>query len=118
MSKDAPSVEFIPAGSAEMEKQRVAAWMEMQKEFFDRLQEINQAWFGRLKSEINLASDFAAKLMACRTLPETTTAYQECMGKRMELLAEDGQRLLADGQKFVNLGARFLLNGAGNAPQA
>jgi hypothetical protein len=34
------------------------------------------------------------------------------MGKRMELLVEDGRRLLSDSQKIMSLGTRFLTNGA------
>ena len=106
---------IVPAEIAEIGKKRIEAMMEMQKEFLNTFEAINQAWFARAKSEASLASDLVNKLSAARTVPETANAYQQCMGKRMELLADDSRRLFADSQKFLNLGTRFLTNGTSEA---
>ena len=105
---------FIPAEFAEIGKKRIETMMKIQKELFDRFEEFSQAWFTRAKSEASLVSEFVTKLTAARSAPETATACQECMDKRMEMLAEDGRRLFDDSQKFFHLGTRFLMNGSGS----
>ena len=103
----------IPAEFVEMGKQRVEQLMEIQKELFDVFQDINQAWFERLRSAATINSELIARLTSARSVPETADAYQQCVGKRMEMLVEDGRRLLADSQKIVNVGSKFLTNGSG-----
>ena len=109
---------FVPTEIAEIGKKRIEAMMEIQKEFLDTFEAINRAWFERAKSVANLTSELVSKLSSARSMPETASAYQECMGKRMEMLADDGRRAFADSQKFIHLGTRFLANGtAGEASQ-
>ena len=107
-----PLSNLVSGDFAELSKKRLAAMVEMQKAFFDTIESMNQAWFERAKSEATLASELVTKLTAARSVPETASVYQECLGKRMDLLADDSRRLLSDGQRMVNLGARFLANGA------
>lgn len=111
---ESPMVGVIPAEIVEMGKQRVEALMEMQQELFEVFQEINQAWFDRARSAATINSELIAKLSTARTMPETADAYQQCVGKRMEMLVEDGRRLLADSQKIVSVGSKFLTNGSGH----
>lgn len=113
VSKELQVPNIIPEEFVEFGKKRVEALMEIQKELIDAFQEINQAWLARARSEADLNSELVAKLSAARTMPETADAYQQVMGKRMELLVEDSRRLIADSQKFVNLSTRFLVNGSG-----
>jgi len=112
-SRNSSVQSLVPAEFAEIGKKRVETMMKIQKELFDRFEEFNRAWFTRAKSEASLVSEFVAKLTAARSAPETATACQECMDKRMELLAEDGRRLFDDSQKFIHLGTQFLMNGSG-----
>src|SRR5262245_9332882 len=112
-SKELPVPNFIPVEFVELGKKRVEVLMELQKDLIDAIQEINQAWIARAKSEANLNSELVTKLSAARSVPETADAYQQVIGKRMELLVEDSRRLLSDSQKFVSLGTRFLSNGVG-----
>ena len=107
-----PVPSFVPGELAELGKKRIAAIVEMQKAFLDTFEAMNQAWFERAKSEATLASELVTKLSAVRSVPETASVYQECLGKRMDLLADDSRRLLSDSQRFINLSARFLTNGA------
>ena len=111
---ESPMAGVLPAEIVEMGKQRVEALMEMQQELFDVFQEINQAWFDRARSAATINSELISKLTSARTMPETAEAYQQCVGKRMEMLVEDGRRLLADSQKIVNVGSKFLTNGSGH----
>ena len=104
---------MIPAEFAEIGKKGVETLMEIQQELFDVFQEINQAWFDRVRSAATLNSELITKLTSARTMPETADAYQQCVGKRMEMLVEDGRRLIADSQKIVNVGSKFLTSGSG-----
>lgn len=102
----------IPTEFAAMGKKRIDEFINIRKELFDRLRETNRQWFDRAQSEANLASEFASKLTAARSLPEAMAAYQEWTSRRFEMIAEDGKHLLADTQKFMEVGVRLLSNGS------
>lgn len=73
----------------------------VQKDLLDAYQEVGQAWIDRVRSEVQLWSDLAAKLAASRSFPEGLEAYRDCISHRLQMAAEDGQRLLEDGQKMI-----------------
>jgi Phasin protein len=100
-----------PSEFAAMGKDRIDEFIKLQTELLDKLQEINRQWFDRAQAEATLASDFASKLTAARSIPEAMTACQEWTTRRFEMMAEDGKHLLADTQKFMETGARFMSNG-------
>ena len=102
---------LVPAEFAAMGKKRMEEFADAQTELLDKLQEANRQWIGRMQSEANLASEFASKLTAARSIPEAMTACQEWTSRRFEMMAEDGKHLLADTQKFMETGARLLSNG-------
>ena len=112
-SKELPVPNFIPTEFVELGKKRVETLMALQKDLLDTIQEVNQAWLARARTEANLNSELVTKLSSARTVPEQADAYQQVMGKRMEMLVEDSRRLISDSQKFVSLGTRFLSNGTG-----
>jgi hypothetical protein len=99
---------FVPAELAEFGKKRIEAIVEIQRELLETFEAINQAWFERARSEASLTSELMSKLSTARTVPETASACRECLGKQMDLLADDSRRFFADSQKFFHLGARFL----------
>jgi hypothetical protein len=90
-----------PAELAEMGKKQVEAMMAVHKEFIDAIEEVNGEWAARLKAEAELATEFAGKLSAAKSIPETATICQEWMGRRMEMFAEDSRRFAAGIQKFT-----------------
>jgi len=100
------SAEFAAIG-----KKRIEEFGKAQTEFVDKLQETNRQWFERMQSEATLASEFATRLTAARSIPEVATAYQEWANRHMEMAAEDAKRVFADSQKLVEAGAHFLSNG-------
>lgn len=105
--KESKLPNLIPPEFAALGKQRLDALVAMQTELMKTLQEVNRNWFDRMQSEATLASEFAAKLSAARSIPETATVCQEWATKRMEMAAEDAKRLLADGQKFAETATRL-----------
>jgi hypothetical protein len=74
----------------------------VQKELLDTCEQINRAWLARVKSEVDLWSDLAAKLATTHSIPEAMTAYQHCVTHRMQMAAEDGRRLYEDCQKMTH----------------
>jgi len=113
-----PTLDLFPAAFAQTGKQRVEDMINFQTELFQYLQEANQKWFARMQSEAVMASEFATKLAAARSFPETATVCQEWTNRCTELLAQDGQRLFADTKKMMEAGARMLSNGWAGGPDA
>ena len=84
-----------------------------QKEFLDALQEINEHWFARVKSEAEYAAGMASKLATTRSMPDMTNLYQDWFGQRMQRCVEDSNHLVADVQKLIRTGTRLAQNGTG-----
>jgi Phasin protein len=95
---------------AETGRKQVEAILDMQKKFFDP-QEMSRDWSARAKAEADLATAFAEKLSAAKSMPEVAGACQDWMSRRMELFTEDSRRLFADGQKFMNATTQMLSGG-------
>jgi hypothetical protein len=85
--------------------------VQLQKDMFDTLAEMNQCWLGRATAEAKLASELGARLTAARSFPESAEACQQWMAQRVKMAAEDGQRLATDSQKFMHATARMFANG-------
>jgi hypothetical protein len=83
------------------------------KEFLDALEQINEHWFARAKSEAEFANATANKLAAARSMPDMTIVYQDWIGQRMQRYVEDSNHILADVQKLVQTGTRLAQNGKG-----
>jgi len=84
-----------------------------QKEFLDALEQINEHWFARAKSEAEFANAMANKLAAVRSMPDMTIVYQDWIGQRMQRYVEDSNHILADVQKLVQTGTCLAQNGKG-----
>ena len=116
----ASAINLIPTEFAEMGKKRIEEFVNMQTVLLNELQETNRQWFDRAQSEANVASEFASKLTAARSIPEAMATCQEWTSRRFEMMAEDGKHLLADTQKFMEAVARLmpkgsLINGGGTS---
>ncbi|MBO0717447.1 MAG: phasin family protein [Rhizobiales bacterium] len=84
----------------------------IQKELLDTLEQINEHWFARAKSEAEFATAMANKLAAVRSMPDMTTIYQDWFGQCMQRCVEDSNHVIADVQKLIRTGSR-LANGNG-----
>jgi len=97
-----------PATVTEMGRKQIDAVIDLQHELVDQMEEISREWTARVKTEADLANEFASKLSAVRTVPDVAAIYQDWWKRRMELLAEDS-RLFVDGsQKLVAAIGRML----------
>ena len=100
----------MATGFAGMGKKRVEEFVNIERDLLETFLETNRQWFDRAQAEANLASEFASKLTAARSLSEAMAAYQEWTSRQFEMMAEDGKHILADTQKFIETGARLLSN--------
>jgi hypothetical protein len=87
----------------------------MQKQLAETFEEISREQLARAKQEMELASEFTAKLAGARSVPDAMNVYQDWASKRMAFLADDGQRLFQQGQKVINSTVKALSNGNGYA---
>jgi hypothetical protein len=92
---------------AVIQKEGIEKLVDMESGLVQKLQQANQKWFSRAEAEANLASEFLTNLTSARSLPETTSAFQQWTTGRMELAAEDVRHFLADTQELVAAGAHL-----------
>ena len=71
----------------------------------------SRVWLARLKSEVDLWSELAAKLSATRSMPEALDSYQRFVMQRMEMAAQDGRQLAEDSQDIARKMTRSLSAG-------
>ncbi|HXW48815.1 MAG TPA: phasin family protein [Xanthobacteraceae bacterium] len=98
-------------GIMQIGKERTEAMLAVQRELLDGYEEAGRAWIARVKSEVELWSDLAAKLSASASIPEGMEAYRECVSHRMQMAAEDGRRLFEEGQKIIGTLTKSFGNG-------
>lgn len=106
-----PAPDVVASELALIGKKRIEEFFEARTDLLERLQESNQQWLERVRAETNLASEFASKLTAARSLPDTMTACQEWSSRQLAMMTEDSKHVLADAQKFIETGARLWSNG-------
>jgi hypothetical protein len=104
------SPQLFPAGLAASGKKQFEDMISLQKELSEYLQEVNRNWLAHMRSEAALASQFATKLTATRSIPESASVCQEWTNRRMELFTEDSKRFLAETQRLMELSLRALSN--------
>jgi phasin protein len=89
-------------------KQRFENFVSTQAEILGQFREMNELWLSRFRSEADLASEFATKLTAARSIPEAMSASQEWTSRRLQAITEDGMRLLTLIQKLAETSAHLV----------
>jgi hypothetical protein len=107
---------LTPAELAETGKKRMEEILHAQNEFLETLQQANRQWLDRLQTETAFVSEFSSKLGAARSLPEAMSACQDYTRRWFEMMAEDGEHLLADSKALTETGARLMSNGWATKP--
>lgn len=118
VSESSARPESISAESDTTGKQQFDALADIQAELFSKLQHANLRWLNTIQKRANLASEFATELTAARSVPETVTACQDWVRKRMEMAEEDAKQLLADSEAFMDTAARLVSNDWGSNGRA
>ena len=99
-------------------KQQFDAFADIQAELFSKLEQANLRWMDTIQKRVNLASEFATKLTAARSVPETVSACQDWVRQRIEMAEEDAKQLLADSEAFMDTAARLVSNDWGSNGRA
>lgn len=107
---------LTPAELAETGKKRMEEILHAQNEFLATLQQANRQWLDRLQTETAFVSEFSSKLGAARSLPEAMSACQDYTRRWFEMMAEDGEHLLADSKALMETGTRLMSNGWATRP--
>ncbi len=102
--------ELTAVDFASTAKKRMEGFANAQAELFQNWQDTNREWLDRIQAESNLASEFASKLTASRSIPEAMTAHQDWIRRRFEMMAEDTKHLMDNAQKFIQAGAHVFAN--------
>ena len=82
-------------------REQTEATFQIQKDMLEAYEEASRAWLARVKSEVELWSQLAAKVTATRSIPEALAAYQESVAQRMQMAAEDGKRMSDDCREIM-----------------
>jgi uncharacterized protein (DUF2126 family) len=107
-----PKTEAAWKAAAEIGQKQMEAIMEAQKEITACCEQTMRGLADRMKLEVDLASDFTTKLRSAKSVPESVHIYQEWLGNRMKLSADQGQELMGDFQRFLNASARAMPSSA------
>jgi hypothetical protein len=94
---------------------RLQATLDTQKEFFAACEEASRAWLDRIRRETELTAELTAQLGGCKSIADVAAAYQEWVQRHMQLLGEDGQKLMSESQKLAGAYARMFTNGFSGA---
>jgi len=103
---------WIPPEFAEFGGKPVVALIEMQKQLLDSFDEANRAWLARARLEAVFGIELVNKLAMARSVSAVAAAYGECMNRQLDMLAEDGSRILDDSRKLINSSTRLFADGA------
>lgn len=81
------------AAGADVERRRV----------FDRVEEINASWLGRMRELRGIEADFSAKLFASSGPEEAMSICNQWMAKRLELIGKEQQALAKSWVEILGL---------------
>jgi hypothetical protein len=102
---------FSATDFAKFGKEQADTLAEMQKELSRLAEQANADWMSRMELERDLASELGGKLSQAKNPADAAKAYQDWMGRRVEIMSKDSQKFFADTQKFVTAMTRFLTGG-------
>jgi hypothetical protein len=104
-SSAAPPFGIPPELLAAGEKQ-LQAFTDLQKQMQSVCEEAARYATERVQAEAELARSLGEKLGAAKSPVEAAQVYQDWLNRRMQLVAEDGQRVATDAQKLIGLSMR------------
>lgn len=86
----------------EMGQRQMEATMDAQKQITSYCEGTMRGWSECMKKEFDLAADLTTSLGSVRSVPDTMRVYQDWLGRRMRLFAEEGQELMGDYQRLLS----------------
>lgn len=86
------------------------SFLRAQSDLSNTLQETIQQWPDRILLRANLASEFASRLIASRSMFDVLAASQLWTCRRFAMMADEVCHLLTDSQKLSEIGSKVLSN--------
>ena len=83
----------------------------LQKELLESYGRIGRAWLDRVQSEVTLWSDVSRRLSSTSSPSEAVETYTKLVSQRMQMAAEDAQRLFNESQEIMQKIGRALSMG-------
>ena len=77
------------------------AMVALQKELLASYEKAGSAWLARVKSEVDLWTELPEKLSANASLHGAMEAYTKSVVQRMQMMADDGQKLFDSCQEIT-----------------
>jgi hypothetical protein len=87
------AMEQAQSSTFKLANEQTEAMLRLQKELIDIYDEASRDWLAQLKSEAELWTGLATKLVETRSVPDVIKSYQEWISQRVEMAAADAQRL-------------------------
>ena len=102
---------IAPEQFAAIGKKQLEGFASAQSELLEKFEQSRRQWMERVQSEASMASEFASKLTAARSIPDAMTIYQDWAHRRLEMMEDDRKHVLAECQKLAETGARLWSTG-------
>jgi hypothetical protein len=110
-TEKSPLFNIAPGEFAAIGKKQLEGFANAQSELLEKFEQSRRQWVDRMQSEASMASEFASKLTAARSIPDAMTVYQDWANRRLEMMEDDRKHVLAECQKLAETGARLWSNG-------
>ena len=111
MATDGPNTKKSTDLMSELAATSYDRMLKAQRATFEQLHELNRHWLDRWQAEAKVFTDFSAKLMAARSLPEATKAYQDLAEQQWKMTSEDSRRIIEDGEALTRNGVQLFTSG-------
>jgi hypothetical protein len=92
-------------------REQTKSALDLQKDVLDAYERASRLWLERVKSELQLWSELAAKLSATRSVNEALEACVRSVELQMKMTVGDGQRLFDECAEVTQRATRLLTNG-------
>ena len=104
-----------PSGSADsflaIGQERAKSAIGLQEEVLDAYERASRLWLERVKSELELWSELAAKLTATRSVDDALEVCVRSVALRIQMTVADGQRLFDECREVTERITPLLTNG-------
>ena len=105
----------VPTGSVDAfnapGREQTESAVALQQDVLDAYERASRMWLERVKSELELWSELAAKLTAGGTLDGALEAYATSVAMRMQMTVADGQRLFEECREVTQRATRLMAEG-------
>jgi hypothetical protein len=82
--------------------------LNMQKAFLDEVAKASEETLERMRDEVDIASEFVARMASAHSVKEITTVYSDCGQHQADAFRLESQQLLKHSQHLCEQTSKFL----------